>query len=233
MRFGLHVTVIIPALNEEQAIASVLGDIPDWVDEIIVADNGSSDRTTAIASLAGAKVVIEHQLGYGAACQRGLAATGKTDVIVFLDGDYSDYPDDMTLLVDPIAKSDVDLVIGSRIDASRRSAGALTPQQRFGNWLACSLMRLFFRTKYTDLGPFRAIRADALTSLKMTDRAYGWTVEMQIRAALAGLKALEVPVRYRPRIGVSKISGTVRGTVLAGTTILRVIGRSALARSFS
>lgn len=233
MRFGLHVTVIIPALNEEQAIARVLGDIPDWVDEIIVADNGSSDRTTAIASLAGAKVVIEHQLGYGAACQRGLAATGKTDVIVFLDGDYSDYPDDMTLLVDPIAKSDADLVIGSRIDASRRSAGALTPQQRFGNWLACSLMRLFFRTKYTDLGPFRAIRADALTALKMTDRAYGWTVEMQIRAALAGLKALEVPVRYRPRIGVSKISGTFRGTVLAGTTILRVIGRSALARSFS
>ena len=233
MRTGYRVSVIIPALNEEEAIGRVLADIPKWVDDVIVADNGSSDRTRDVALKAGATVTSEDQRGYGAACQRGLQVAGDTDVIVFLDGDYSDYPQDMALLVDPIVNGTADLVIGSRIQASKSVSGALTPQQRFGNWLACSLMRVFFGTAYTDLGPFRAIRAEALQSLGMRDRAYGWTVEMQIRAAQSGLRSLEVPVRYRARIGVSKISGTIRGTILAGTTILRVIGRSALARSTS
>lgn len=227
MRHGYKVSVVIPALNEERAIAKVLRDIPAWVDETIVADNGSDDRTREIAQRNGAKVVCEPARGYGAACQTGLCAADDSDIIVFLDGDYSDYPQDMTLLIDPISAGDADLVIGSRVEASRETS-ALTPQQRFGNWLACALMRLFFGARYTDLGPFRAIRRDALDALKMQDRAYGWTVEMQIRAIRLGLNVREVPVRYRQRIGVSKISGTLTGSVRAGTTILRVIGRSAL-----
>jgi glycosyltransferase involved in cell wall biosynthesis len=233
MRSGHRVSVVIPALNEERAIARVLGDIPDWVDEVVVADNGSTDRTRDVAKDAGAKVVIEPQRGYGAACQRGLQDVNDAGIIVFLDGDYSDYPQDMAKLVDPIANDSADLVIGSRIADSKTKTGALTLQQRFGNRLACTLIRHLFGTHYTDLGPFRAIRASALKSLKMTDRAYGWTVEMQIRAALFDLNITEVPVRYRPRIGVSKISGTVRGTLLAGTTILRVIGRSAVSRAIT
>lgn len=227
MRHGRSIAVVIPTLNEEKAIAHVLRDIPAWVDTCIVADNGSTDGTRDVARRVGAIVVIENERGYGAACQAGLNAVGDSDIIVFLDGDYSDHPEDMRLLVDPIASGDAALVIGSRIEASR-STGALTPHQRFGNWLACTLMRRLFGTHYSDLGPFRAIRSDALSALNMQDRAYGWTVEMQIRAARIGLTSLEVPVRYRPRIGVSKISGTVGGSLRAGTTILRVIGRSAL-----
>lgn len=227
MRHGQTIAVVIPTLNEEQAIARVLKDIPDWVDIKIVADNGSEDQTRHIAHQAGAVVVVEHDRGYGAACQKGLTAAQDSDIIVFLDGDYSDHPQDMHRLVDPISGGDADLVIGSRVEASRET-GALTSHQRFGNWLACTLIRHLFGVTYTDLGPFRAIRRDALATLNMQDRAYGWTVEMQIRAARAGLRSREVAVRYRPRIGASKISGTVRGSVSAGATILRVIGQAAL-----
>ncbi len=226
MRHGRHITTIIPALNEERAIGRVIADIPVWVDDIIVADNGSSDATAAAARAAGARVVSEPQRGYGSACLAGLAALSKTDIVVFVDGDYSDYPGEMAGLVDPIVAGDAALVVGSRI-AGRLARGALTPQQRFGNWLACRLMQRFYGSAFTDLGLFRAIEANALRDLHMTDRAYGWTVEMQIRAIQAQLAVREIPVSYRPRIGTSKISGTLKGSVLAGVTILSVIARSA------
>jgi glycosyltransferase involved in cell wall biosynthesis len=229
MRYGHRVGVVIPALNEESAIGRVIGDIPSWVDEIVVADNGSNDGTVDVANAAGARVVSESRRGYGSACQAGIAALGQVDVVVFLDGDYSDDPRQMDAVVDPIVAGAADLVIGSRV-MGRAERGALMPQQRFGNWLACRLMRLFFGATYTDLGPFRAIRADAMQRLGMQDQNYGWTVEMQIKASQHSLLRLEVPVTYRARIGVSKISGTVRGTVLAGLTILRVIARSAWSR---
>lgn len=229
MRCGHRVGVVIPALDEEAAIGRVIGDIPRWVDEIIVADNGSSDRTVDVAKAAGARVVTESRRGYGLACQAGIAALGPVDVVVFLDGDYSDDPQEMDAVVGPILTGAADLVIGSRV-MGRAERGALMPQQRFGNWLACRLMRLFFGASYTDLGPFRAIRADAMKRLGMQDQNYGWTVEMQIKASQHSLLSLEVPVTYRARIGVSKISGTVRGTILAGLTILRVIARSAWSR---
>jgi glycosyltransferase involved in cell wall biosynthesis len=224
---GWRTGVVIPALDEEKAIAHVIADIPDWVDEIIVADNGSCDRTAEIAEHAGARVVHESERGYGAACQAGIRALKGADIVVFRDGDYSDHPGEMVALVDPIAESRADFVVGSRLtgDAAR---GALTPQQRFGNWLACLLIRRLWGVVYTDLGPFRAIRRDALAGLNMTDRTYGWTVEMQIKVAKAGLKYLEVPVSYRPRIGTSKISGTLRGSLRAGSSILGLIARSAL-----
>ena len=229
MRQGKRIGVVIPALNEADAIGRVINAIPDWVDEIVVADNGSTDHTAIAAEVAGAHVTIEPIRGYGAACQAGIKALPAVDIIVFLDGDYSDYPEDMHVLVDPILASEADFVVGSRVLGTAQK-GALTPQQRFGNWLACRLMRLFFGARFTDLGPFRAIRAETLEALEMHDRAYGWTVEMQIKAARGGLAIKEVPIRYRPRIGVSKISGTVRGTLLAGYTILSVIARSALSR---
>lgn len=227
MRKGFKIAVVIPTLNEEQAVGRVLHDIPSWVDRIVVADNGSEDATRSIAKAHGAVVVVEPNRGYGAACQAGIADAGDSDIIVFLDGDYSDHPQDMSHLVDPIVAGTAEFVIGSRVEASR-ATGALTPHQRFGNWLACTLIRHLFGVSYSDLGPFRAIRTDVLKRLNMQDKAYGWTVEMQIRAARAGVRSLEVPVRYRPRIGVSKISGTVRGSVRAGATILRVIGQAAL-----
>lgn len=216
-------------MDEEDAIGRVLDDIPAWVDEIIVADNGSSDATISRAQAAGARVVTESERGYGAACQRGLRALGAVDVVVFLDGDYSENPREIDRLVDPILSGAADFVIGSRV-MGRVEHGALLPQQRFGNWLACWLMRKFFGAAYSDLGPFRAICADELEKLGMEDRAFGWTVEMQIRAARSRLRTLEVPVSYRRRIGVSKISGTLRGSILAGLTILRVIARFARAR---
>jgi len=227
MRHGKKIGVVIPALNEEQAIGRVLGDIPSWVDEIIVVDNGSHDGTARAAEMAGARVVSESERGYGAACQTGIKALEEPDIIVFLDGDYSDRADEMASLTDPIATGTADFVVGSRI-RGRRGPGALTPQQRFGNWLACRLIRCIWGTPCSDLGPFRAISADALRSLDVRDRAYGWTVEMQLKAAESGLRYLEVPVSYRARIGASKISGTLRGSVLAGITILTVIARSAL-----
>ncbi len=227
MRSGHRVAVVIPALNEERAIGRVLADVPAWVDRIVVADNGSTDKTADIARAAGAIVIAEPQPGYGAACLRGLTEIADADIVVFLDGDYSDHPEEMVTLVDPIAGGSHDMVIGSRV-LGKRERGALTPQQRFGNWLATRLIRLFWGMRYTDLGPFRAIRATSLKGLDMQDRTYGWTVEMQIKAAVQGLRSCEVPVRYRRRIGVSKVSGTVKGTVMAGWKILSMIGLHAL-----
>lgn len=225
MRRGFRIGVVIPALNEEQAIGRVIADIPQWVDEIVVADNGSNDRTIEVARGSGARVVTERDRGYGAACQAGLQALTASDVIVFLDGDYSDDPREMAAIVDPILSGSAELVIGSRVTGNA-ALGALSPHQRFGNWFACLLMQRLFATCFTDLGPFRAIRAGSLQRLQMRDRNYGWTVEMQIKAAQIGLAVQEVPVSYRPRIGVSKISGTIRGSFMAGVTILRVIARS-------
>ncbi len=227
MRQGKHICVIIPALNEANAIGHVIGDIPDWVDEIVVADNGSGDGTAEIAKAHGAAMVHESERGYGAACLAGIAACPEADIIVFLDGDYSDHPQELGLLVDPIVSGTCEFVVGSRV-SGQAEPGALMLQQRFGNWLACKLMNGIWHSCYSDLGPFRAIEAAALKRLAMQDRTYGWTVEMQIKAALLGLKVSEVPVSYRPRIGVSKISGTLKGTLLAGTKILGLIGRYAL-----
>jgi glycosyltransferase involved in cell wall biosynthesis len=230
LRNGRRIGIIIPALNEEGAIGKVIAAIPDWVDCIVVADNGSRDSTGQVAREAGARVVREDEKGYGAACLAGLLALPSSDIIVFLDGDYSDYPEDMEQLVEPILLGGADLVIGSRV-LGGAERGSLTPQQVFGNWLATRLIRLIWGVNFTDLGPFRAIRGDALRELEMEDRNFGWTVEMQVKAAKAGLRCVEVPVRYRQRIGVSKVSGTLSGTVKAGTKILSVIGWHALSGS--
>ena len=226
MHNGHRIGVVIPALNEEKSIGRVLADIPDWVDEVIVADNGSSDKTRAVSEAHGARVVAQPQRGYGAACLKGIAALGPTDIVVFIDGDYSDYPDEMGLIVAPIIEDRADLVIGSRV-RGELAQGALTPQQIFGNWLACRLMAFFWQAEFSDLGPFRAIRTKSLEAIGMADENFGWTVEMQIKALRAGLRCAEIPVSYRKRIGISKVSGTIKGTVLAGYTILRVIGQSA------
>lgn len=227
MKNGATIAVIIPALNEERAIGHVIAAIPDWVDDIIVADNGSTDRTADVARAHGARVVWEPRRGYGSACLAAMANLQAPDVVVFLDGDFSDYPEDMGLLVDPIVSGEADLVIGSRVRGWRQ-AGALTPQARFGNWLACALIRWFWNVRYTDLGPFRAVRYTTLKQLDMRDRDYGWTVEMQMKAAQSGVRVREVPVRYRRRIGKSKVSGTVRGVLGAGWKILSTIFRAAL-----
>jgi glycosyltransferase involved in cell wall biosynthesis len=229
MRLNKSVAVVIPALNEEDAIGHVVRGIPAWVDKIIVADNGSTDKTAAIARDAGAIVVPEAEKGYGAACLTGIAKAGPVDIIVFMDGDHSDFGEDMHQLVDPIATDTADFMLASRAIGDRET-GSLTPQQLFGNWLATTLIRVIWRTRYTDLGPYRAIRRDALESLKMADRNYGWTVEMQIKATEAGLRFLEVPARYRRRIGQSKVSGTISGSIKAGYKILSIIGRQGLRR---
>jgi glycosyltransferase involved in cell wall biosynthesis len=226
MRNGLRIGVVIPALDEEDAIGRVIADIPGWVDDIVVVDNGSRDGTASVAAAAGARVVSERERGYGAACQAGITALETPDIVAFLDGDYSDDPREMGSIIDPVANGEVDLVIGSRVLGACEPA-ALTPHQRLGNWLACRLIGLIWRVTYTDLGPFRAIRRDALDRLGMTDRNFGWTVEMQVKSAAAGLRCLDVPVSYRRRIGTSKISGTIRGSLKAGVTILSVIARSA------
>ena len=224
-----RIDVIIPAFNEEKSIARVLADIPTGLArEVIVVDNKSGDRTGAVARAAGATVLREERPGYGHACLRGMAhcfgrpAAARPDIIVFLDGDYSDYPEDMPALVAPILRGAADLVIGSRA-LGQREAGAMLPQQIFGNWLATTLLRYRYGVRFTDLGPFRAIRAEALQQLHMTDTTYGWTVEMQLKAAQQRLRTAEVPVRYRRRIGTSKVSGTVRGTLGAGYKILWTI----------
>lgn len=216
------VGVVIPALNEEQSIGKVVASIPDWVDDIVVVDNGSTDATAEVAANCGASVVAENEAGYGAACQRGIAHIGNADIIIFVDGDLSDYPEEVHLLVEPIADGHAELVIGTRTLGTAQR-GSLTPQQRFGNAFACFLIHRIWGKKYSDLGPFRAIAADALKQINMRDRGYGWTVEMQVRAVQEGMAVVEVPVRYRKRIGKSKISGTVRGTVLAGFTIISTI----------
>ena len=227
MRNGKRIGLIIPALNEERAIGCVLAEVPDWVDHIIVADNGSTDRTAEVATDLGAHVVPAPQRGYGAACLAGMAAMPECDIIVFMDGDYSDYPEQMDRLVDPIAAGAQDMMIGSR-KLGQQERRSLTPQQHFGNWLACFLIRLFWSVRYTDLGPFRAVTVPALRQLDMQDQAFGWTVEMQLRAIQEKLRVQEVPVDTRVRIGVSKISGTIRGTVLAGYAIIGTLLKTTL-----
>lgn len=231
MRHSQKIGVVIPALNEAEAIGRVITSLPGWIDKIIVADNGSTDDTPGIARSLGAGVVVEKQGAYGAACIAGIAKLPDCDIIGFIDGDYSDYPEQIDRLVDPIAVDGVDLVIGSR-RLGDAEPGALTLQQRFGNWLACCLIRTIWGVSYSDLGPFRAIKATALNRLNMQDRAFGWTVEMQVRAIEAGLVVREIPVDYRNRIGQSKISGTIGGTLKAGHAILSVIFKHALSRWF-
>ncbi len=227
-----NVTTIIPALNEEASIGKVIAAIPDWVNEIIVVDNGSGDNTAQVARAAGAKVVSEPRRGYGQACQRGLAQVTASDVIVFLDADYSDYPAEMNLLVEPILSGQADMVVGSRTLLGN-PRDSLTPQQRAGNLLACALIHLIWRTPYTDLGPFRAISRSALELLDLRDRGFGWTVEMQVKASQQKLRVREVPVSYRRRIGQSKISGTLKGTILAGTKIIYVILAAMIGQRFA
>ncbi|MEX0745483.1 MAG: TIGR04283 family arsenosugar biosynthesis glycosyltransferase [Phycisphaeraceae bacterium] len=219
-----QVAVVIPALNEAEAIGDVLDAIPAWVARVVVVDNGSTDATAAVAREHGAVVVAEPRRGYGAACLRGLSAAGMPDVVVFLDADRSDEPSEMDRLVEPIVLGEADLVIGSRV-LGEAEQGSLSLPQRFGNALASFLLRRLWGQACTDLGPFRAIRFDALLALQMSDLDYGWTVQMQARAMRMGLKVKEVPVSYRRRIGQSKISGTLRGMVGAGTKILMTIGR--------
>ena len=227
MRGDKHnIAVIIPALNEELSIGRVLDDIPSWVDDVVVVDNGSTDRTSEVAAEHGARVLREPRKGYGAACLRAMAALRDPEVVVFLDGDYSDHPEEMDRLVDPIVEGRVDMVLGSRVLGDAQP-GALQPQQRFGNWLSCTLMRALWRHRYTDLGPFRAIRRTSLERLGMADQNFGWTVEMQIKALRHGLRVEEAPVSYRPRIGESKVTGTVSGVFNAGVKILYTIGAQA------
>lgn len=217
------VKVIIPAYNEQDSIANVINDIPKVVDEVIVVNNNSTDNTTVNAEKAGATVLTENRKGYGFACLKGMsyiaAQKGKPSIIVFLDGDYSDYPAQLTQIIAPILNDDIDFVIGARVK-ELREVGSMTPQQIFGNWLTTFLMRLFFGAKFTDLGPFRAIKYSKLLDLNMEDKTYGWTVEMQLKALKQKLSYVEVPVKYRNRIGVSKVSGTVKGSIFAGIKIL-------------
>lgn len=223
----MNIIVIIPAYNEEEAIGKVIAEIPkEWVREIVVVNNRSTDQTAARAAEAGATVVHEPLPAYGRACLRGMAYVQSLqlppDIIVFVDGDHSDYPEQLPSLVKPILEEDYDMVIGSRA-LGKRESGSMTPQQVFGNWLATFLMRLLYGVSYTDLGPFRAIKWDKLLALDMQDTTYGWTVEMQLKAAKHRMKTTEVPVKYRKRIGFSKISGTLKGVILAGYKIITTI----------
>ena len=217
------IKVIIPAFNEQDSIAIVIQDIPSLVEEVIVVSNNSTDLTEVNAKHAGATVLTENRKGYGYACLKGMdyisKQHSKPDIIVFLDGDYSDYPEELTKIIAPIIEDNIDLVIGSRVKELRED-GAMTPQQIFGNWLATKLMSLFFKAKFTDLGPFRAIKYEKLLALNMVDKTYGWTVEMQLKALKQKLSYTEVPVNYRNRIGVSKVSGTIKGSIFAGIKIL-------------
>lgn len=218
------IVVIIPAVNEEESLPSVLNDIPDFVDEIVVVDNGSSDNTPDAAGSNGATVLTENERGYGAACLKGIdyISGKKYDIVVFLDGDYSDHPEETELVVKPIIENNFDMVIGSRM-IGKREKGAMLPQALFGNWLSTFLIKLFWKYEFTDLGPFRAIKYKSLIDLEMVDRNFGWTVEMQIKAAKQKLKCTEVPVSYRKRIGTSKVTGTLSGTVKASYKILYLI----------
>lgn len=221
--------VIIPALNEERSIGQVVADIPqDLVTEIVVVNNGSTDSTAQVASGCGATVIDEERRGYGQACLAGIDYIKNSsyvpDIMVFLDADYSDYPQEMNDLISPITEKGYDLVIGSRTIGERQK-GALLPQALVGNYVATKLIKLFYRVDFTDLGPFRAIRYDKLLSLDMGDRSFGWTVEMQVKAAKKGLRCTEVPVSYRKRIGTSKVTGTITGSVMAGVKIIWMIFR--------
>lgn len=230
MQARLHVVAVIPARNEEQAIGKVVAGLPrDVVAQVIVVDNGSTDNTAAVARSAGALVVRETRQGYGRACAAGVAAAPGADVLLFLDGDYSDFPEEAPRILEPILSGAADLVIGSRL-RGRRERGALAPHQLFGNRLVSILMRLLYGLQVTDLGPFRAIRAALLADLKMQEMTYGWPTEMMVKAARRRARVAEVPVSYRRRIGQSKISGTVRGSVLATYYILGVTVRYAFSR---
>lgn len=217
------VKVIIPAYNEARSIAKVIKALPPMVSEIVVINNNSSDETAKIAQEAGATVLTENKRGYGRACKKGInyikAQKTETNIIVFLDGDYSDYPDELTKIIAPIIDEDIDFVVGSRIKTLREK-GAMQAQQIFGNWLATWLMKLFFNSKFTDLGPFRAIKFRTLLHLKMKDPTYGWTIEMQLKILKQNYSYKEIPVKYRNRIGVSKVSGTLKGSIFAGVKIL-------------
>lgn len=226
------IIVIIPAFNEENSVGKVVNDIPkEWVREVIVVNNNSTDATSENAQKAGATVLTEPRQGYGRACLKGMEYVAQLSIlpkiIVFLDADYSDYPEELTLIVQPIIDGTADLVIGSRA-LGDREGGSMTIPQIFGNWLATTLIRWFYRVDYTDLGPFRAIKYDKLLSLNMEDKTYGWTVEMQVKAAKKGVKSTEVAVNYKKRIGHSKVSGTVKGTILAGYKIITTIFKYAL-----
>ena len=224
VREPLRVAIVMPARNEAASVGLVLDEIPrDHVVTVIVVDNGSTDGTADVARAHGAVVVREPEPGYGAACLAGLAhIAGDVDVVVVLDADRSDYPSDLPQLLAPIQDGEADFVIGSRV-LGGAEPGALPWNQRWGNWLACRLMRLLYGVAFTDMGPFRAVRRDALMGLGMRDRTFGWNVEMQARALIAGLRIREVPVRYRRRVGRSKISGTVSGTIRAGVKIIGTI----------
>ncbi len=216
------IKVIIPAYNEEESIKHVIAEIPSIVSEIIVVNNNSSDNTVAVAQNAGATVLTENRRGYGYACLKGLeyiAQHPSPDIVVFLDGDYSDYPQELIKIVAPILNQDIDFVIGAR-DKTLREDGSMTFPQIFGNWLATTLMKLFFNATFTDLGPFRAIKYDKLLALNMEDKTYGWTVEMQLKALKKKYSYTEIPVSYKRRIGVSKVSGTIKGAIFAGVKIL-------------
>lgn len=221
----MRVSVIIPTHNEAQAIERVLADVPrDLVTEVIVVDSNSSDGTPELAAKLGARVVQEPRRGYGQACLTGLAAANSPDVVVFLDGDYSDRPSELPILLAPIIEGRADITLGSRLH-KERSAGALPWHQMFGNWLAAGLIRLLYRVHITDLGPFRAAREDVLNALALEETRYGWAVEIILKGAIAGFRIVEVPVSYYRRIGKSKISGTLKGTVGAAWFILSLIVR--------
>jgi len=217
------IKVIIPAYNEADSISHVINDIPDIVSEVIVVSNNSTDDTEINAKKAGATVLLEPNKGYGYACLKGMQyianKTEKPDIIVFLDGDYSDYPEELTKIVAPIINDNLDFVIGAR-SKKLRAEGSMTVPQVFGNWLATTLMTLFFRAKFTDLGPFRAIKYEKLLNLQMEDKTYGWTIEMQLKVLKHKYSYTEIPVNYRNRIGVSKVSGTIKGAIFAGVKIL-------------
>ena len=217
------ISVIIPVFNEESSIGRVLDDLPqEKLKEIIVVDNACTDNTAEVAQKHGARVVEETRRGYGSACLKGISELNGTDVIVFIDGDYSDYPEELEKLVEPIKTGEADFVLGSRMILPD-SRAALLPQARYGNQLATYLIILFFGYRFTDLGPFRAIRYESLKQLSMVDIDFGWTVEMQIKAVKHGLRIKEIPVHYRKRIGISKITGTISGTIRAGVKIIYTI----------
>ena len=218
-----RISIIIPAYNEESSIGLVLDALPqEKIHEIIVVDNGSTDATARVAQEHGARVVKEPKKGYGSACRKGIDELDAPDIVVFIDGDFSDFPEEIVLLIGPIEAGEKDFVLGSRM-IFPKSQLALLPQARYGNRLAILLIKLFFKYEFTDLGPFRAIRYSSLMSLGMQDRDFGWTVEMQIKAVRNGLRIHEVPVNYRKRIGISKITGTISGTIRAGTKIIYTI----------
>ena len=217
------ISVIIPAYNEEHSIGRVLNDLPkEKLKEIIVVNNASTDKTAEVARINGAKVVEERRRGYGAACLRGISVVSDSDIVVFVDGDYSDYPEELDQLIKPITENRADFVLGSRM-IYPESREALLPQARYGNKLATFLIYIFFGYRFTDLGPFRAIRFDSLKQINMVDTDFGWTVEMQIKAIKNNLRIEEIPVHYRKRIGISKITGTISGTFKAGVKIMYTI----------